>query len=170
MRQWVIGGVAAAIVLVVAGALYFTLRSSPVAPEPEVPPITGAERAEEARVLITELETTGADNYDEAFSRAEAFRSTGQLADAQLLYFFAARNGHPPSAFALGSMNDPNHHSPETSLLPEPDAFQAYRWYTAAGDAGMSDAAQRLDALREWAEQAAAAGDAEAERLLLLWE
>jgi hypothetical protein len=67
-------------------------------------------------------------------------------------------------------MNDPNHHSPETSLLAEPDAFQAFRWYSVARDGGIDTAAVRLDALREWAETAAAAGDSEADRLLLQWE
>jgi hypothetical protein len=67
-------------------------------------------------------------------------------------------------------MNDPNHHSPETSLLNEPDAFQAYRWYSAARDGGIAEADARLAALKEWAQTAAAAGDGEADRLLLQWE
>lgn len=107
---------------------------------------------------------------DSAFARAEAFRESGQLADAQLLYFYAARDGHPRAAFEYASMNDPNHHSPETSLLPDPDSFQAYRWYTAALEGGVDAARPRLDALREWAVAAAADGDDEADRLLLQWE
>jgi hypothetical protein len=107
---------------------------------------------------------------DEAFGRAQELKAAGQLDDAQVLLFFGARRGHAPSAFAYAEMNDPNHHSPQTSLLPEPDAFQAYRWYSAAQDGGVEGAAARLDALREWAESAAAAGDTEAERLLLQWE
>jgi hypothetical protein len=111
-----------------------------------------------------------ANELDTAFERAQAFRAEGEMADAQLLYFFAARAGHARAAFELGSMNDPLHHAPETSLLPEPNAFQAYRWYNAARQAGMAEAATRLDALRNWATAAAAKGDAEAERLLLQWE
>ncbi|HMB73483.1 MAG TPA: deoxyribonuclease, partial [Gammaproteobacteria bacterium] len=89
---------------------------------------------------------------------------------AQVLLFFGARRGHPASAYAYAEMNDPNHHSPASSLLDEPDAFQAFRWYSAALDGGYADASERLDALREWAQTAAAAGDSEAERLLLQWE
>jgi hypothetical protein len=107
---------------------------------------------------------------DAAFERARELQSAGQLDDAQVLLFFGARRGHARSAYAYAELNDPNHHSAETSLLAEPDAFQAFRWYTAALDGGIDTAAARLDALREWADTAAAAGDAEAERLLLQWE
>jgi hypothetical protein len=107
---------------------------------------------------------------DSAFEQARAFQAAGELDDAQVLYFFGARQGHAASAFALAEMNDPNYHSPETSLLDEPDAFQAYRWYTAARDAGMENADERLTALQAWARTAAAAGDDEADRLLLQWE
>lgn len=111
----------------------------------------------------------GAD-LDAAFERARELQAAGQLDDAQVLYFFGARRGHAPSAYAYAEMNDPNHHSAETSLLAEPDAFQAFRWYSAAQDGGVAEAASRLDALHEWAEAAAASGDSEAERLLLQWE
>jgi len=107
---------------------------------------------------------------DAAYERALELQAAGQLDDAQVLLFFGARQGHAPSAFAYAEMNDPNHHSAEKSLLPEPDAFQAFRWYSAARDGGIESAAARLDALHEWAQKAAAAGDAEAERLLLQWE
>ena len=109
-------------------------------------------------------------DLDSVFERAQAFHREGQLADAQVLYFFAARGGHGNSAFELATMNDPNHHSPETSLLPEADAFQAYRWYSTAAEQGHEAAAERLAALREWAENAAQSGDVEAEQLLLQWE
>jgi len=107
---------------------------------------------------------------DLAFEQAMQLQAEGKLDDAQVLLFFGARRGHARSAFAYAELNDPNHHSPETSLLAEPDAFQAYRWYTAARDAGMDEAEERLAALRAWTETEAAAGNAEAERLLLQWE
>lgn len=105
---------------------------------------------------------------DAAFERARELQTAGKLDDAQVLFFFGARQGHARSAFAYAEMNDPNHHSPETSLLPEPNAFQAFRWYTVARDGGMDAAAARLEELHEWA--VAAAADPEAERLLLQWE
>jgi TPR repeat protein len=54
-------------------------------------------------------------------------------------------------------------------LLAEPDAYQAYKWYSAALEHGSPEAQQRLEALRDWATQAAAQGNPEAERLLLQW-
>jgi len=174
-RQWLIVGIVA-LVLVVTGGLLYTMWQT----ESVTSPITGPERAEEARGIVSEIEKSapsGADGriterseLDDAFERAQEFQRKGQLADAQLLYFFGARNDHGPSAFALATMNDPNHHSPQTSLLPEPDGFQAYRWYTVARDQGVAEAPSRLDALHVWAMKAAAEGDQEAERLLLQWE
>lgn len=166
MNRSVIIAIVAAGVVALAAIGYLVLRT---APEPGPPPITGPERAEDARAVIDQLERAPAPDYDTAFSNAQAFQRDGQLADAQLLYFFAARAGHAESAFALATMNDPLHHSASISLLPQPDAFQAYRWYTTAHDQGMEAAQARLDALRVWARDAAQAGDSEAERLLLQW-
>jgi TPR repeat protein len=124
-----------------------------------------------AATTATQRERPGGDaDFDTAFAQAQQFQRSGQLADAQLLYFYGARGGHAPSAFALGTMNDPNHHSPDISLLPEPDAFQAFRWYSSAREQGMAEAVERLDALREWAVTAASTGDIDAEQLLLQWE
>ena len=218
-RQILILAVAAA-TLVLAGVLYLVLRTPGGLSQPGVVPITGADRAEEARGIIADIEQAGAaqggagaltpsppaeqpggdaivvpegpaaeesgtvavvpapaadassgnPELETAFERAQGFQEAGQLADAQLLFFYAARAGHAGAAFELGTLNDPNYHSPETSLLPEPDAFQAYRWYSAAQDQGVTAAGERLAALREWAEAASATGDFEAERLLLQWE
>jgi hypothetical protein len=148
------------------------------APAPIDQPATEAEPAngQAAGVAATavtpapDAAAAGGSELDAAFERARALQAAGQLDDAQVLYFFGARQGHAPSAFAYAEMNDPNHHSPETSLLAEPDAFQAFRWYSVALDGGMDAAAARLDALHEWARKAAEAGDADAERLLLQWE
>lgn len=159
--------VAAAIVLI--AVLYFAFAPSPDAPTP----VPSMDRGDTARETIAELRddsVAGETNYDEAYSQAEAHRQDGRLADAQLLYFFAARNGHGPSAFRLAEMNDPLYHDPATSLLPRPDAFQAYRWYSQALEGGVDEAAGRLDALRQWAENEAQAGNAEADRLLLQWD
>jgi hypothetical protein len=114
--------------------------------------------------------TGAAAELDEAYERAVELRGSGQLDDAQVLFFFGARRGHGPSAFAYAEMNDPLHHSPETSLLPEPDANAAYRWYSEALASGVQDAAGRLDALHEWVMDAAADGNFKAEQLLLQWE
>lgn len=158
--------IAAAVIVLIAVIAFLVTRMDMIGP----PPITGPERAEDARVLLAEIERSGNVDHDAVFDRARAFQQQGQLADAQLLYFYSARKDHGPSAFALAEMNDPNHHSPETSLLPEPDAFQAFRWYSVAREQGVDEAAPRLEALREWTEERASEGDDDAGQLLLLWE
>jgi hypothetical protein len=160
-------------VLVIGGLAYWARQPTEVTSEsggPGAPVATEAERAVDARAVIADLEHESPVDYGAAVERAEAFQSEGRLADAQLLYFFAARGGNAAAAFALATMNDPNHHSAASSLLPEPDAFQAYKWYVAAREAGMAAADARLEALHGWAETAAADGDTDADRLLLQWD
>jgi len=170
-------------VVIVAGAIWLLKREPEPEPVPAPSPTTvrpletvepaesPAERGDAAREIIEELESaTAGVNYADAYSRAQGFRAEGRYADAQLLYFFAARGGHAPAAFDLAAFYDPVHFAPGRGLLDKPDPFQAYRWYRAARDAGHETAAERLGELRSWAEQAAADGDAAARRLLLQWE
>ena len=152
-------------------------------PEPEPVPVPGRpletvepaqsaeERGDTAREIIAQLEA-GPDgpDYAEAHARAQEYLAEGRSADAQLLYFFAARGGHAPAAFDLATFNDPNRAGTTAGLVAAPDPFQAYRWYTAARDAGDERAAGRLEELRAWAESASRDGDGDAERLLLQWE
>ena len=185
----VLAGLALVILVLVVVAVYLFYPEPE--PEPVPPPMpapgaaaeapapletveparTAAERGDSAREIINRLqEAPGEPDYAEAHARAEELQSEGRLSDAQLLYFFAARGGHAPAAYQLATMYDPNHHAPETSLVDEPDPFQAYKWYVAARDAGHDQAGQRLSELRAWAEQAGGEGNADAERLLLQWE
>jgi len=175
-----LAGIAAAILLIIVGiyALYPEPEPEPVpAPMPTRPLETVApaeseeQRGDTAREIIDTLKAAP-DNVDyaEGYARALEFQAAGRLADAQLLYFFAARGGYAPAAFSLATFYDPNHHSQESSLMDEADPFQAYKWYRQAEDAGHEDAAVRLEELHAWAEDAAQAGDSEAERLLLQWE
>lgn len=131
---------------------------------------TGEERGDSARELIAELQAAGSPDYDAALERGQAFEEQGRLADAQLLYFFAARAGHSQAAYELGEMYDPTSFSAETSLMEEPDAFQAYKWYTQAYEGGVEAAEPRLAELREWTERESEAGNIEAEQLLLQWD
>lgn len=159
--------VAVAVVVAVAlGALLVLMR-----PSVEPGGITGSERAEDAREFLADLRESpeNPESFAGAYERARRYREEGQLADAQLLYFYAARGGHPGAEFELAEMNDPNHHESATSLLEEPDAYQAYKWYSAALEHGSPEAQERLEALHDWATQAAAQGNTEAERLLLQW-
>jgi TPR repeat protein len=175
--QTLIASVAVAVVIIVFVAVYLSRRQPEPIPEPGRPletvqPAKSAEeRGDTARAVIERLEAnaTGPD-YAEAHARAKEFQADGQLADAQLLYFFAARGGYAPAAFDLATANDPNHQTSASSLAAAPDPFQAYRWYTAARDAGHPGASERLEELRVWAEAASHAGDQKAEQLFLQWE
>lgn len=176
-----IGIVIAAVIILAVIYLVVSERETEPVPEPlpeserpletVAPAESAEERGDTAREIIDELRSReGGIDYGAAYDRAQQFRAEARSADALLLYFFAARGGHAPAAFDLAALYDPNHHSGDPDLAEEPDAFQAYRWYRAARDAGHEAAAERIAALRTWAEDAAGAGDAEAERLLLQWE
>ncbi len=174
--------VAAAAIVIIAIAAVLLMRTKP---EPIPAPIPGPgrpvetvepaksaeERGDTAREIVAQLEAApGGPDFAAAHARAQEFLDSGQLADAQLLYFFAARGGYAPAAFDLATFNDPNHAGSAPGLVVAPDPFQAYRWYTVARDAGDERAAQRLEELRAWAESASRSGDGDAERLLLQWE
>ncbi len=168
--------IAAVVVVVIAGLFFLRQEPEPI-PEPgrpleKVQPAQSAEeRGDTARELIAKLKADAdGPDFGMAHARAQAFLEEGRSADAQLLYFFAARGGYAPAAFDLATFNDPNHFEANAGLVTTPDPFQAYRWYKAARDAGDERAAPRLEALRAWAESASRSGDGEAERLLLQWE
>jgi TPR repeat protein len=116
------------------------------------------------------MRESGSVDLDEAFNQARSFSDSGKLTDAHLLYFYAAREGHPASATQLAQMYDPTRYSSATSIMDEPDPGQAYKWYRRAADAGDRTAQQMLTELRRWVEQAAKGGDVEAEQLLLGWK
>jgi TPR repeat protein len=162
-RTTMIAGGAAIAVAVVAALIFLTR------PPSESGAVSGADRAEDAREFIADVRKPGPESYADAYDRAREYQKDGRLADAQLLYFYAARGGHAGAEFELAAMNDPNHHDGATSLLAEPDAFQAYKWYSAALEHGTREAQSRLDALHAWATKEAAQGNSEAERLLLQW-
>ena len=166
-----------AVVIVVIAAVYLLRPEPEPIPEPGrpletvEPAQTAEERGDTAREIIAQLEADqDGPDYGAAYARAGEFLAEGRTADAQLLYFFAARGGHAPAAFDLATFNDPNHAGAAAGLVAAPDPFQAYRWYVAARDAGNEQASQRLEELRAWAESASRDGDSDAERLLLQWE
>jgi TPR repeat protein len=171
MSRPIVAAVVVAATVVLIAALFYVFYPSTTAP-PSGRPITDADRADRARETIAELREPTQErpvDYEQAFAEAEVHRNAGRLADAHLLYRFAARNGHGRSAFQLGVMYDPLSHDPTASFLPQPDAFQAYRWYAQAREAGVTEAEGRLGALREWAEEEARRGNAQAEQLMLQW-
>lgn len=181
-------GVVVAAVIVVAAVYWFSREGEPQ-PLPDIETPTGEglsdprplqrvapaeteeERGDQARRVIEDLQAApGGPDYADAHARAQVFAEQGRFADAQLLYFFAARGGYGPAALELARSYDPTTFDEVQSLMDAPDAFQAYRWYQEAERAGVEAASARLAQLRAWAEGAAGSGDQEAERLLLQWD
>jgi len=146
-------------------------------PEAERPPsaapgegaavLRGGDRA---RSFIAGLRADGAEpDADVVFAEAERLQGDGNLDDAYLLYRFAARQGQAQAALVVGTLADPAYHDATSSFLPEPNPEQAYKWYSVAAAAGNAEAERRLQELRNQTEQAATAGDEQAQRLMLQW-
>lgn len=158
---------AGTVLLIVLALWYFT---SDMAGRGEVAPPTSREAVPElAREVINEQQQEQAPDYAAALDQARSLRAEGKMADAQLLYFFAARGGYAPAAFELAELYDPLHFDGTTSLMEQPDPFQAFKYYQQASQAGFDEAAGRLEALHDWAQQAAEEGNLDAEQLLLQW-
>ncbi len=121
----------------------------------------------DARSMIAQLRQEQGNTGQQAFDAAEKQRSTGNNADAYLLYFFAAKQGHGEAAFTLGTQSDPTYFTSVNSALDGPDSGQAIKWYQLAIDAGNKDARQNLMELAKRIKQQAEAGSGEAKLLML---
>ena len=173
---------ALAVLIGISVFLFSGTRKVPVSvPPEEAPPLAqttgerekpakeGSGRAgDSARAIIADLRAGGR-SYDleKLYTQAGQFLADQRLADAHLLYFFAARTGHAASAFVLAEMFDPNYFTKETSLLGRPDPVQASKWYRNAANNGYAQAGERLKQLKQWVVKRASTGDPEARRLLL---
>ncbi len=166
--QWLAAGVV--ILLLVLAYWYFSSGPGSRDTAKVAPPTSKEAVPEVAREVISAQQQSEAPDYAAALDQARSLRAEGKLADAQLLYFFAARGGYTPAAFELAGLYDPLHFDASTSLMDKPDPFQAFKWYQQASQAGDSQADVRLEELRAWAQQASEAGDLEAEQLLLQWQ
>ncbi len=121
-----------------------------------------------ARQYIEQLRETGKPYpMAEVHSKADKYLQEGSLADAHLLYFFAAREDHLPSIMVMAEMSDPTRFRVENSLLDDADVIQAYKWYQKAAALGHEHAALRLDGLQQWAQTEAESGNPHARQLLL---
>jgi hypothetical protein len=151
----------------------------PQAKAPSNPPVAAAvaptgvdtdRPGEEARALIASMRDPNAEeDLDTVFRKAGESLKRGRIADAHLLYFFAARRGHAPAALVLAGLYDPVRFDKDRSLLGRPDPLQALKWYRVAAEQGDGEARARLKSLESWVDARARAGDAEAERLRLSW-
>jgi len=165
--QWVLAGVVILLLLLVYW--YFSSGAGSRGTAETAPPTSREAVPELAREVISEQQKEQAPDYAAALEQARKLRAEGKLADAQLLYFFAARGGYTPAAFELAESYDPLHFDASTSVMDKPDPFQAFKWYQQASQGGESQAGVRLEELRDWAQQAADTGDLDAEQLLLQW-
>lgn len=133
-------------------------------------PLQHDKPGEAARAIIAQIKMGEiSSNLDNVFTRAQEFSNAGQLEDAHLLLFYAARLGHISSARTLGGMYDPNYFDNSESIIDEPDLTQAYKWYKIAADSGDEMAADRLVKLKLAVKEAADKGSEEAKALLLKW-
>jgi len=123
-----------------------------------------------ARALITQTRADGTTDLDQVVAAAQQAQIAGELTDAYLLYFFAAREGSAAAALELGKQADPASRDPLSSVYGEPDLSQAHKWYQAAAHKGNTEARDRLADLQKRVEQLAAGGDPQAQRISLLWQ
>jgi hypothetical protein len=141
-----------------------TSQEGEIIREPTVPAVPGAQ----ARDLIVDLREKGKPYpLAEVMSKASAYVKDGNLADAHLAYFFAAREGNVEAMMTLAEMSDPTLFQPENNLLDQADPLQAYKWYKRALNSGFEPAKPRLDNLYAWAEAEAKIGNSAASQLLL---
>ncbi|MCU7932034.1 MAG: hypothetical protein KZQ90_14625 [Candidatus Thiodiazotropha sp. (ex Codakia rugifera)] len=147
------------------------IDTSPNPTVPDTPTDRVLKEGEAARTLISRLRSKESTfSSDQIVDQAIAFQQQGHLTDAYLLLFYAAREGDGPAAFALGSMHDPNHFVEGNSLLDNPDAYQAHKWYLVAAEKDITAAQKRLQVLHSTTEEQAKTGDLAAQRLLLNWQ
>ncbi len=121
-----------------------------------------------ARQYIEQLRADG-EPYplSEAIVKAQQYLLEGSLADAHLLYFFAAREEYLPAIMHMGEMSDPTRFRAEDSLLDHADVIQSYKWYQKAATLGHQPASERIDKLQQWAVAEAETGNPYARQLLL---
>jgi hypothetical protein len=138
---------------------------------PAQAPAASAQPGDRARAIIAGLRAAGGQaDAAEVYANAQRLQDEGHPEDAYLLYRYAANHGDARAALVLGTQADPAYHSSGDTILPEPEPEQAIKWYRMAGAEGNVEAVARLKALRALLERASAAGDAQADRLLLQWQ
>ena len=97
-----------------------------------------------ARALIAGMRAEGDIDLNQVVASAQRAQIAGELADAYLLYFFAAREGSVAAALELGRPADPASRDPLSSVFEGPDLIQAHKWYRIAAEHGDTEARDRL--------------------------
>jgi TPR repeat protein len=176
LSTWQVAVIAILAVVIAVGA-YFLFKGegsdSSLFRQPATsiaPPTEGGVPGEAARRLIRDARAGGGvPDVSRLFPIAIGFQRDGRVTDAHLLLFYLARAGHAESARLLAEMYDPLYYSSAASIMDEPDPEQAWKWYSQAARGGDAIATERLVALRDWTEDAAAQGNEQAEKLLFQW-
>ncbi len=152
-------------------------REAVARPETSVPPpeataepgpTTGI--GPEGSAARTWLAANGQAAPEQILEKARRFEEAGQLADAWLLYFKAAREGSAAAAMALAEQADPAFFDSARSVLERPDLVQAHKWYRRAAELGDARASQRLQRLLALVEKQAASGNERAALLVQEWK
>ncbi len=139
-------------------------------PGPEGQEVVDERPGARARALIARMRADGNIDLDQIVASAKRSQISGELADAYLLYFFAAREGSVAAALELGKQADPASRDPLSSVFEGPDLNQAHKWYRIAAENGDTEARDRLADLHARVEKMAASGDPQAQRISLLWQ
>ena len=122
-----------------------------------------------ARQYIEQIRTEGYPYpLQQIYTKANDYDREGSLADAHLLYFFGAREGHVDSMIKLAEMSDPNFFKSENTLLDRANPLQSYKWYVKASEQGQSDLSGRIENLQQWAMQESESDNPYARQLLLV--
>ena len=135
-------------------------------PEPKAAAATA--EGDSARKQIG-LAEQGSLPLEQLLNQAKQLQGKGELTDAYLLYFYAARRGDAGACLTLGKQADPAYFSAGNSPLEQADVEQAHKWYLAAVAAGSTEAEQLLGELRRRVDAEAAEGDPRAQRFALQW-
>ena len=122
----------------------------------------------QARDLIQQIREKGKPYpLDQLMAQASAYANDGNLADAYITFYFAAREGSVDAMMMMAEMSDPTMFQSENNLLDRADAVQAYKWYKMALDKGFEPASARLKNIHQWAKAEAKFGNKDARQLLL---
>ena len=122
----------------------------------------------QARDLIQQIREKGKPYpLDQLMAQASAYANDGNLADAYITFYFAAREGSVDAMMMMAEMSDPTMFQSENNLLDRADAIQAYKWYKRALDKGFEPASARLKNIHQWAKAEAKYGNKDASQLLL---
>lgn len=142
----------------VAGPVSPPVAALPAGLPCESPPTPWAECV---RQIVAE-----AASDDEIFQIAQAYQDADHPQMAIGLFRELTRRQLAEAVREIGKMYDPRFYTPESSAFSRPYPDRAISYYRQAEGAGDGEATELLDTLRQWLQQQADQGNAEAQQLL----